>query len=63
MDLIMISGIGTVALLLALFGDYILAEDSCRPAPVDGLPQSPGTESRVATQPSREDAIAYDRAA
>lgn len=62
MELIIVSGTGTLALLVALFTDYVVAENSCRTASVDGLPRDPRAASRVTAQRSREDAIAYERA-
>jgi hypothetical protein len=42
MELITVSGAGTLALLVALFADYVVADNPRSAATVDGLASDPG---------------------
>jgi hypothetical protein len=63
MEMIIISGAGTLVLLVALLFDYVLAPDLRRLAGVDGVPRSSGPELSVARPPSPDRLLTYDRAA
>jgi hypothetical protein len=53
MELITVSGAGTLALLVALIADYVVAEDPRSAATLDGLASVPGAASPAATRRSR----------
>ena len=63
MELIFVSGAGTMALLVALVSDYVREGDQGRTASADGVSRASATASSVVTVPSPDDGITYDRAA
>jgi len=63
MELIILSGTGTLALLVSLFTDYVVDETSRSSASGGGVRRDPHAASPATVQRSRADALAYDRAA
>ena len=63
MEMIIISGAGTLVLLVALLLDYVLAPELRRLACVDGVPRSSGPELSAARPPSPDHLLTCDRAA
>ena len=62
MEMIIMSGAGTVVLLVALLSDYVLAPDLRRLAGVDDVPRTSVRELPVA-RPPPDDMLTCDRAA
>jgi len=63
MEMIIISGAGTLVLLVALLFDYVFAPALRRLACVDGVPLSSAPKLSVARPRSPDHLLTYDRAA
>jgi hypothetical protein len=63
MEMNTVSGAGTRVLLAALLFDYVVAPDLRWLTCAGGVPQSPGPRFSGARPPSRDQFLAYERAA